>query len=108
MSGLKLSRLACRSTNVVVGSFGALSPLGLTCDVCCDCDPRRDHEEGVHDSSYAVACLCSLDSRRLIRHCVVESLLPVLMISYFGLVGLTELVIIVGIGIDVHDDESTC
>lgn len=106
MSGLKLSRRACRS-HKLTSPLGPLSGLSAG---CCGCDPRRDHD-GAHDSSYAVACRVNRDSLRFIRllHCVVESRRPDLGTSNFGLVagGVTELIIIVGIGIDC-DDESTC
>lgn len=109
MSGLKLSRRACLS-HKLPPSLGPPS-LGLSAG-CWGCEFLLEND-GPHDSSYAVACLCSLDSLRfiLLLHWVVESRRPVLARSYFGLgleaVGETELIIIVGIGMDWHD-ESTC
>lgn len=102
ISGLKLSRRACLS-HKLPPSLGPPS-LGLNAG-CWGCEPLLDHD-GANDSSYAVACLCSLDSRRfiLLLHCVVESRRPVFASSNFGLGlvagGDTELIIIVGIGMD--------
>ena len=102
MSGLKLSRRACLS-HKLPPSLGPPS-LGLSAG-CWGCEPLLEYD-GVHDSSYAVAWRCSLDSRRfiLLLHCVVESRRPVFASSNLGLGlvagGETELIIIVGIGMD--------